>query len=143
MATVDRDTEHLRLLTIFHYIYAGVNAAYALIPLIHVCAGSAMLLASVAGSFGRNGPPAFVGLIFILIGGGIVVLGLSHAALNFFAARFIVARKHYVFCFVAAIVNCVFVPLGTTLGIFTLIVLTRESVKAAFDRAVEPPAAPR
>lgn len=143
MATVDRDAEHLRLLSTFHYIYAGVNAAYALIPIIHVCAGAAMLAGSVAGKFGHDGPPAFLGLLFILIGGAIIILGLVHAALNFFAARFIAAREHYVFCFVAAVVNCIFVPLGTTLGIFTLVVLTRDGVKALFGRGVQPPAAPR
>lgn len=143
MGTVDRDTEHLRLLSIFHYVYAGVSAAYALIPIIHVCMGAAILGGSITGVFGHDGPPVFVGLLFILIGGAIIILGLAHAALNFFAARFIAAREHYVFCFVAAVINCVFVPLGTLLGIFTIVVLTRDGVKALFGRGAEVPPAPR
>jgi len=143
MSTVDRDSEHLRLLSIFHYIYAGVNAAYALLPLIHVCIGTVFLAASISGGFGKEGPPAFAGLLFILIGGAIMTFGLAHAALNFFAARFIAAREHYVYCFVVAVLNCICVPLGTILGIFTIIVLTRESVKALFGRTAAHPPPPR
>jgi len=143
MSTVDRDSEHLRLLSIFHYIYAGINAAYALLPLIHVCLAAAILTGSAAEMFGKDGPPAFVGLLIILIGGAIIIIGLAHAALNFFAARFIAAREHYVYCFAVAVVNCICVPLGTILGIFTIIVLTRQSVKALFGRPAAHPPPPR
>lgn len=131
---MDRDEEHLRLISIFHYVYAGVSALFALIPVIHVCAGAGLLTASLGGH-GRNAPPAFLGALFIGIGLLIICLGLTHAAITYLGGRFIAARSHYVFCFVVAVINCLFVPMGTVLGVFTIIVLARPTVKKLFEAA--------
>jgi membrane protein YqaA with SNARE-associated domain len=42
--------------------------------------------------------------------------------------------KHslYWFAFAIACVECLFIPFGTILGVFTIIVLSREPVKALF-----------
>ena len=40
------DQEHLRLLSIFHYVRAGTTAFVACIPLIHVIVGMGMIIAS-------------------------------------------------------------------------------------------------
>ena len=42
-------------------------------------------------------------------------------------------RKHYTFCFVMACVECLSVPFGTMLGVFTILVLNRASVKELFN----------
>ena len=42
-------------------------------------------------------------------------------------------RKHYTFCFVMACVECLSVPFGTVLGVFTILVLNRASVKELFN----------
>jgi hypothetical protein len=39
---------------------------------------------------------------------------------------------HYIFCLVIAAVECIFMPFGTVLGVFTIIVLQRPTVKAMF-----------
>jgi hypothetical protein len=36
------------------------------------------------------------------------------------------------FCLVMAGIQCIFMPFGTVLGVFTIIVLMRNSVKEAF-----------
>jgi hypothetical protein len=36
-------------------------------------------------------------------------------------------------CFVVAAIECIFMPFGTVLGVFTIIVLSRPSVKALFQ----------
>jgi hypothetical protein len=41
---------------------------------------------------------------------------------------------------VIAIITCLSVPLGTALGVFTLIVLARPSVKQLFERRTAGPA---
>ena len=45
------------------------------------------------------------------------------------------------FCLVMGAVECVFMPFGTVLGIFTIIVLMRESVKPLFTPNNPPQAA--
>jgi len=50
-----------------------------------------------------------------------------------FAGRSLSRRKHYWFAFVVGCIECIFVPFGTILGVFTIIVLSRESVKTLFS----------
>jgi hypothetical protein len=52
-------------------------------------------------------------------------------------------KKRYMFCFVDACICCIQVPLGTILGVFTIVVLARPGVKELFDRdSAETPMAP-
>jgi len=44
-------------------------------------------------------------------------------------------RIHYRYCFVMACLSCVNMPLGTVLGVFTIVVLVRPGVKELFGRA--------
>ena len=50
----------------------------------------------------------------------------------FLVGRGLAQRKRYMFCLVVACVECLFMPFGTVLGVFTIIVLSRDSVKALF-----------
>ena len=40
---MNQDLEHLRLLSIFHYVVAGLAALFALIPVFHLVFGIAMV----------------------------------------------------------------------------------------------------
>lgn len=68
--------------------------------------------------------------------GGLVVLGdWTLGGLTLYAGRGLKRRANDVFIQVVTGLNCVFVQvLGTTLGVFTFIVLNRPSVKALFGR---------
>jgi hypothetical protein len=41
-------------------------------------------------------------------------------------------RLHYMFCLVMAGISCAFFPFGTVLGVFTIVVLSKPEVRAAF-----------
>jgi hypothetical protein len=73
-------------------------------------------------------------------GGGIFLLGQSLAICIIIAGRFLAQHKRYLFVFVVACCQCVFMPFGTVLGVFTIVLLSRESVKSAFGASeVMPP----
>ena len=129
---MNHDEEHLRLLSISHYVVAGCAAVFALFPIIYLILGLVMVLAPA--EFGKNGPPppAFVGWLFIFMGSLFITLGWIFAGLIFAAGRFLARRKHYTFCLVMAAVECLFMPLGTALGVFSITVLIREPVKQLF-----------
>jgi hypothetical protein len=59
--------------------------------------------------------------------------------LNFLAARSLRAKKSRLFTIGVAIVNCFWFPLGTALGVFTIIVLARESVQALYRETTPAP----
>ena len=132
-----QDAEHLRLLSIFHYVMAGLQALFASFPIIHFVIGAAMVFGP--GAFGTKGgeaPPAAVGWFFMLFAAAWMLVGWSLAACMVVAGRGLVQRKRYVFCLVVAGLTAVFcMPFGTVLGVFTIIVLMRPSVKEAFGAA--------
>ena len=132
-ALVNQDEEHLRLLSIFHYVVGGLLAIVASVPLIHVALGLFIILAPA--KMGGHGPPppAIIGWFFVVFGSFICVTGWLLAALTAIAGRQIARRKHLLFCQVVAGLVCLFMPVGTVLGVFKLMVLLSPTVKPRFD----------
>ena len=133
MDQLNADVEHLRLLSIFHYIVGAITGVFSLLPVMHLAIGVAM----VTGRFEQSGeaPPAMFGWFFIVVALVFIVCGLALAACLVLAGRFLSRREHYLFCFVMAALACIFFPFGTVLGVFTIIVLSRPSVKELFTRS--------
>ena len=77
-------------------------------------------------------PPAIIGWMFVIFAAVFITIGWVFAAFVLTAGRFLAKRRHYMFCLVMGGVECIFMPFGTVLGVFTIIVLMRESVKQLF-----------
>jgi hypothetical protein len=129
---MNRDVQYLKLLSIFHFVVAGLLALVACFPIIHFVIGIVMIV-SPASMGGGNPPPEALGWFFVFIAGAIILLGWTGALCLMFAGWFLRRGKHYTFCFVMACIICLFQPFGTVLGIFTIIVLLRPSVKQWFE----------
>ena len=132
MALVDQDREHLRLLTIFYYICAALEAIFACIPIIHLVLG-VLMIAKPEVFDSKAPPPEFLGYLFAIMGGAFVLGGWTLAICTLLAGRFLNQRKHWLFCLIVAGASCAFTPFGTALGVFTFIVLLRPNVKAMFQ----------
>jgi hypothetical protein len=133
-ASMRRDHEHLNLLAIFHYVLAGLTALSSSIPIVHVILGITIL--SGAMMPGGRPQPSFVALVFVFGGGTIILLGWTFAILLAFAGRSLQRRRRYMLCFVVACFACVWLPLGTALGVCTILVLSRDTVKTIFARGL-------
>jgi ABC-type branched-subunit amino acid transport system permease subunit len=138
---MNQDGEHLRLLAIFHYIVAGLAALFSFLPLLYTAMGAFFVVAAhhPAAKPGQEPPPEMIGWFFIAFGTAFFLLGLIMAILILMAGRSLAQRRRYWFAFVVACIECFFMPFGTALGVFTIIVLSRESVKKLFgvDGAME------
>lgn len=77
------------------------------------------------------------GTVFIVIAVIMVAVMWAIAIAMIVAGVNLRKRKAYTFCIVMAAIECLFMPLGTILGVFTLLVLTRSNVKAFFEHPVE------
>ena len=130
-SSADQDREHLRLLAIFYYIWAGVQALGGLVGLAFIGVG-AFIASSPQVAQANNPPPPWFGALFAGIGALVFVSVEGMAALSFFTGRFLARRQHHTFCVVISALNCMSLPLGTALGIFGILVLQRPSVKALF-----------
>jgi len=130
-----QDADHLRLLSIFHYVVAGITALFSLFPLIHLVMGLAIVTGHLPmESEQGNDPfdPRLFGWFFVAFAGAFIASGLTLAGFMAYAGRCLAQRRRHVLCMVVAGISCCFMPFGTVLGVFTLIVLVRPSVKAAF-----------
>jgi hypothetical protein len=126
---MNQDLDQLRLLSIFHFVVGGMAALLSCIPFIHFFLGLAM----TAGWLEDVDPAGQVFGVFFMVFAGLVILtGWAFAACVINAGRFLGARKRYMFCLVMAAVECIFMPFGTVLGVLTIIVLNRPSVKRLF-----------
>jgi len=131
----DLDLQHLKALSICHYVLGGLLAVFSSIFLIHVGMGIMLITSPSTMSGGGAPPPPFMGWMFLMIGSGAVLVGWTLSGFLIAAGRFLARRKHHLFCLIVAGVSCAWAPLGTALGVFTLIVLLRPSVKELFQAA--------
>jgi hypothetical protein len=133
---MDRDTEHLNLLAIFHYVVAGLAALFSFFPLLYTALGVIFIFAARHGEAkpGEELPPEFLGWIFAVVGALLFVMAIVMAILILIAGRSLALRKRYTFALVIACIECLFVPFGTILGVFTIVALSRESVRELFSK---------
>jgi hypothetical protein len=134
---MNHDTEHVRLLAIFHYIVAGLAALFSLFPLLYTTIGATFIFAARHSTPkpGEELPPEFLGWIFVGVGSFLFLVGITMAICILIAGRCLSRNKCYSFGLVIACIECLFIPFGTILGVFTIIALSRESVKAVFSTA--------
>jgi hypothetical protein len=135
---MNQDEEHLRLLSIFHYVCAGLGALCACFPIFHLIFGLILMLKPESFGPGNNQPPTWFGDFLVAFASVIILLGWIFAGLLAYAGRCLARRKNYTFCIVMAGISCMFMPFGTVLGIFSIIVLVRPSVKALFNGGTPP-----
>jgi hypothetical protein len=136
------DADHLNLLAIFHFVGAGL----ALLGILFLVAHYAMMHAMFSNpKFFENQkqpmpvPPEqiFAVLKWFYLAGA--VWFVTSAILNVISGVCLRARKGRTFSLVVAGMNCLHIPLGTVLGVFTLIVLLRDSVRELYDPCGLPP----
>jgi hypothetical protein len=134
---MNRDEEHLQLLAIFHYVVAGLAALFSFFPLLYTTVGAIFIFAARHGTAkpGEDLPPEFLGWIFAVLGSLLFLIGIAMAICILVAGRSLALRKGYSFALVMACIECLFVPFGTILGVFTIVVLSRESVRGLFSTA--------
>ena len=134
---MSQDREHLQLLAIFHYVVAGLAAVFSFFPLLYTTVGAIFIFAARHGTAkpGEDLPPEFLGWIFAVLGSLLFLIGIAMAICILIAGRSLALRKRYSFALVMACIECLFVPFGTILGVFTIVVLSRESVRGLFRTA--------
>jgi hypothetical protein len=128
------DADHLRLLSIFHFIGAGL----ALLGILFLLAHYAIFHAFISNpkmweNQKQSPPPAEFFAIFRWFYLVFAVWLVASGVLNLISGMCIRARKHRTFSLIVAGINCVHIPLGTALGVFTIIVLVRDSVRELYE----------
>jgi hypothetical protein len=136
------DAEHLKLLAVFHYVLGGLAVVGLGFLFMHwLLMNTFMGNPEMWQQQGGKGPPpppkeffAIFKWFYLFIGTMIVVSGVA----NVVSGLSIRARRWRVFSLIVAGINCLCFPFGTVLGVFTFVVLLRESVAEAYEAAGKP-----
>jgi hypothetical protein len=125
------DGEHINLLSIFHFVLAGLTVVGILFLFLHYFIMSTIFMNPDFWKSQKSAPP-FPQEFFKVFIWFYLFMGAIFAAagvLNLLSGFFLRQRRHRTFSMVVAGLNCVQIPFGTVLGIFTIMVLSRNSVR--------------
>lgn len=130
------DESHLKLLAIFHFVVAGLSLLGIGFLLLHFTLMTHIFNNPDFLKQSRSAPPPaeFWRFFqwFYVVCGGMLLAGCVGNLLSGFWLR---ARRNRTFSIIVAAINCCQVPMGTVLGVFTIIVLMRDSVRQAYAEA--------
>jgi len=123
-----------RPLGIAYIVYACfLGLAVLIVPLYALFFAAVFADAgSSSSSPGDEQAAEAIGGIMFLVFGLAEVLIIAKLTLVILAAQGLFKMRRYTICIVAAALSCLSMPLGTALGIWTFVVLTKPEVKAAF-----------
>jgi len=129
-----QDQSNLDLLGIFYFIFAAIYALLGFIPGIYIILGLLFGAAGLAGAHDAGDAGVAAGFGGLMVCGGLFLMGLSWfmAYLYFLAGKGLRTRRRLMLCYIMAVLVCFFIPLGTILGVFTFVTLSKPGVKAAF-----------
>ena len=135
------DAEHLSALSIGHFVLSGVAVLGAAPTLLYGVAGAKLMeefgsdLSMAMGDIPGQSPDAMLqdlsSLVTTLIVSA-VVLAVVSAVHLLVVGVMIRKRRLWTFCYLTGCGECLMFPFGTILGIFTILVLSRPSVKRLF-----------
>jgi hypothetical protein len=132
---MEEDIRYLNLLAIFHMIVAGIVSLLSCLPLLDLFIGVPMLK-DVPYALSQNeffSQTTFVPLMFILIPSGIAVIGWMFAVAIALNGYYLKNRTWLNYCMIMSGIETIFIPFGTVLGVFTIILLTKPNIKNLFD----------
>jgi len=136
------DEDHLNLLSILHYVWAGFNVISLLMALFYIAMGFAMATGAIddinqgveefEGLRQQPQMPPIFGWIMVMFGTIGLLIGSVFCFAEYKAGQYLKQRTNHTYCVVIAAIECCFMPLGTILGVFTLITLMKPDVKEMF-----------
>jgi hypothetical protein len=123
-----------RDLAVFHFVGAGLAVFGMLFLLAHYAIMSVVFDNSKMWEGQKDGPPpaeffAIFKYVYLVAAAWFVTSGV----LNVISGLNILARRRRILSLVVAGLNCLYMPLGTALGVFTIIVLLRDSVRDLYE----------
>ena len=121
-----------RLIGIFYIVYGAMGVLG--LPLIYIQKQVMTLVSANMGEFGADAR-AMMDLVHELMAvliPALVALIVVHIAFNVLVGICFIKHKAYYTCMITSILTCLFVPLGTLLGVFALMALIDDDIKKLF-----------
>jgi len=129
-----RDAEHLKLLSIFHFILAALGLFGIGFLALHFAFMRTIFMNPETWKNEKGGPPPEIFFnLMMCVYAFILVVILTGGVVNLLSGLFIRKRRHRMFSIIIGGLNCLQVPFGTLLGVFTILILSRDSVRKTYE----------
>lgn len=125
-----RDASQLRTLSVLYYVFSMFYLVPLLIGALYAFMGVGLLSGTLPGNTATQDSAS--GWVLLGLAVAMFFIAILGGALTLLVARRLSQRRSLTVCIIVAAVSCMQIPFGTALGVFTLIVLNRPSVKAMF-----------
>ena len=122
------DQSSLNSLALFHFVYAALIALGGCIVLAVVLFGFGL----VSSATRLRGGGILAGGVFMVVLGGVAAVLFLKAFLVFYSGVSLRSAKNKTLSQIVACLCCLNFPMGTVLGVFTLVTLGRPSVSALY-----------
>jgi hypothetical protein len=132
-------SKNLRAIEVFHYVYGALTCFCGLFVLLVVALGG-LLSSDWMMENASEAPPPWLGSLLSGIGMGVFLFVEAVGVLNIYSGRCIARRKHRTLSMVVAAFDCLSIPLGLILGIFTLVALSDDEVRREYEVGAPVPA---
>ena len=133
-----RDREHVKLLAIFHFVFGGLAfVGIGFLGVHYAIMHTVFSNPDIWKSSQQAMPPkAFLNAFiwFYLFVGVLLLTGLI---LNVLSGLFLLQKRNRLFSLIIGGLNCLQIPFGTALGVFTILVLSRDSVRQLYPGGTE------
>jgi len=128
-----QDREHLKLLAIFHFVFGGLAFLGVGFLCVHYFIMHTIFSNPETWKSSNQPPPprAFLDVfvwLYLFMG----VLLLTGLVLNVVSGVFLWQKRNRLFSLVIGGLDCLQIPFGTALGVFTILVLSRDSVRQLY-----------
>jgi hypothetical protein len=124
-------TKHLPILSILHYVYGACLCVGGLAAVFIIGVGAFLSSDLLAADDGEQ-VPTWVGGIIQAFGTTILLLVELWGVLNLLSGYWIDRGINRTGSMIIAAMNCLSVPIGLALGIFTLITIASKEVEEAY-----------
>ena len=127
---MQQENGHLGVLSTLHYVYGGMKIFGSLFLFIYFFMGAAMIYGgAISGEYELQ----IVGGFFIIFTIFLFTLFFISGLVTVLCGYFLSKKKYRIFCIVVSAIECMNFPLGTALGVFTIIELEKPEIKNSFD----------
>ncbi len=126
-----QDLDQINMLSTFHLILGILTCFASSLTFGHISGGIMML--NIPPDAKGSPPPPIIGWLFIIAGLVGFAIIMSVGIVMIIASRRLKAHQSRMFCLVVAGIECAMAPLGTVLGVFTIITLIKDSVIQLFE----------
>lgn len=123
---------NLSTLSVLHYVYGALVCFVGVGLLFVVMLGHFLSSDWLAEHSHGDAPPAFVGIFMRALGWMLFLFMETKGVLNIVSAGMIQRRKGRTFSQVVAALDCLNIPFGLGLGIFTFVTLNDPEVRAEY-----------